>query len=181
MTQHRKIYTRKGDNGMTGLIGGHRVSKDSTRVWACGAVDELNAFLGFARSLNREEYLNRLLQQIQDDLFHLGSELASPDGKPLIRQACVNRLERLMDQIDAELPPLKKFILPAGSETAAALHVARTVCRRAERWCVKLATEEPVGRFVIPYLNRLGDALFVLARYANQQAKVRETIWRAIR
>jgi cob(I)alamin adenosyltransferase len=172
-----RIYTRSGDDGTTGLIGGRRVSKGSTRVWACGAVDELNAVIGQARAFNKEPGLNRRLRQIQNDLFDLGAELASPAGKPRIRQAHVRRLEKLIDQLDAKLPPLKKFILPAGSETAAALHVARTACRRAERFCVNLAAEEPVGQFVIPYLNRLGDALFVLARYANRQANVRESVW----
>lgn len=178
MARLTKIYTRTGDDGSTGLVGGQRVRKDSARVGAMGAVDELNAVIGLARSVNRRRPLDTILAGLQNDLFDLGAELATPGGglSTLTPEHLV-RLEKLMDRLNARLGPLPEFILPSGAPTGAALHVARTVCRRAERECVRLARRERIGAVVAPYLNRLGDALFVLARWANASAKRRETYW----
>ena len=170
-----RIYPRGGDNGSTGLVSGARVSKDSPRIWAMGTVDELNAILGVARAHNRYRQLDRELILIQNELFDLGAELA---GAPQIGEEHVQRLEKLLDKLNAQLGPLKEFILPAGTPTAAALHQARTVCRRAERYIVRLAQCEKLQPWVIPYINRLGDALFVLARWANKLARRGETYWK---
>jgi len=188
MPRLTKIYTKTGDKGTTGLVGGRRISKDSPRIWAYGTVDELNAAIGLARAFNREEKspamrrVDVLLARVQNELFHLGAELATlPEdfqkGRPRIDRSHVVALEKLMDELNPELGPLREFILPGGSRTAAALHQARTICRRAERFCVRLAREERIGEFVVPYLNRLSDALFVLARWANKARGVKETSW----
>lgn len=177
-----RIYTRTGDNGTTGLLGGERVSKDSPRVEAYGSVDELNAHLGFALSkLWRHDTFRQILQQIQSDLFVIGAELASPVGRePVVApvdEQQVAQLERHIDAIEQSLPRLRHFILPGGAEGAAALHVARTVCRRAERRVVSLFHVEPGNPHIITYLNRLGDLLFVMARAVNQAEGVEDIIW----
>ena len=183
-----KTYTRTGDDGTTGLVGGKRVSKDSPRIWACGTVDELSSSIGFARALNAEEKsptsrrIEKVLARIQNELFNLGAELATlpedvREGMLRVSRSHVAALEKLLDALNAELGPLKEFILPGGCKTAAALHQARTICRRAERFSVRLAHEEKIGEFVVPYLNRLSDALFVLARWANKTRGVQEIFW----
>ena len=157
-----KIYTRTGDKGTTGLVGGQRVSKDSPRVWAYGTVDELNAAIGLARAFKPDKKTDAILAGIQNDLFDLGAELAGAPGH--VRQSHIAALEKLMDACNAKLGPLREFILPGGNPVSAQLHVARTVCRRAERFCVRLKP----GGLAVPYLNRLGDALFVLTRWTNR-------------
>lgn len=178
-----KIYTKTGDAGDTGLFGGPRVRKDDVRIEAYGTVDELNAVLGLARAEPLSEPLGQTLVRVQSELFSVGAELATPDpfkhGTALIGEPHVTRLEQEIDQLEAGLAPLRRFILPAGSRGAAALHLARGVCRRAERRVITLAAGEANlqdGRLV-RYLNRLGDYLFVAARYANAEAKIAETEW----
>lgn len=183
MARLTKIVTRTGDDGTTGLVGGQRVSKDSPRVWAFGTVDELSSAIGVARALNTDTDFDARLRGIQNDLFNLGAELATPadklqEGMPRIEQKHVGDLEKLVEGLNKELGPLEEFILPGGSPAGAQLHVARTICRRAERFCVRLSKEEKVSESVIRYLNRLGDALFTLARWANKQAGARETYWK---
>ena len=177
-----RIYTRTGDDGTTGLIGGQRVAKDNLRVAAYGTVDELNALLGVARAEAPPADLDQVLARIQDQLFVLGCGLATPPDKeaptPRIETAGVETLERDIDRFEAELPPLSNFILPGGSRTAAALHHARTVCRRAERELVALGRLQEVGREALVYLNRLSDLLFVMARLANHRAGCAEILWR---
>ncbi len=176
-----KIYTKTGDTGQTGLFGGGRVSKDSLRVHAYGSVDELNAVLGVARAIGMDATLDTLLARIQDELFVLGADLATPgEAKyiPRVDSDYVTRLEQEIDQFEAELEPLKQFILPGGTPAAAQLHLARTVCRRAERQVVSLqATEEALNSITLLYLNRLSDWLFVLARLANARAGVADVPW----
>jgi cob(I)alamin adenosyltransferase len=183
MARLTKIVTRTGDNGTTGLAGGKRVSKDSPRVWANGTVDELSSAIGAARSISADAGLDTRLRQIQNDLFTLGAELATPadgfrEGMPRIEQHHVAELEKWVEDLTRELGPLEEFILPGGDPVAAQLHMARTICRRAERFCVRLSKEEKIGEWVVPYLNRLGDALFTLARWANKKAGVKETYWK---
>lgn len=169
MARLTKIYTRTGDKGLTGLVGGRRVSKDSTCIWAYGTVDELNSAIGVARALKPDKKTDAILAGIQNDLFDLGAELA---GAPaMVRQEQIDALEGLMDRCNAKLGPLREFILPGGTLVAAQLHMARTICRRAERYCVRLKP----GGLAVPYLNRLGDALFVLARWANRGK--RDVFW----
>lgn len=180
-----KIYTRTGDAGETGLFGGARVDKDSTRVEAYGAVDELNAALGVARvALDPgAATASSRLEAIQSDLFAVGAELATVPGHegrltvPLIGAGDIARLEAWIDELELTLPPLKNFILPGGCTAGATLHEARTTCRRAERRVVTAGREAPVRGELVVYLNRLSDFLFVLARYVNHQAGVEETIW----
>jgi cob(I)alamin adenosyltransferase len=178
-----KIYTKTGDQGETGLFGGPRVRKDSPRIRAYGGVDELNAVVGLARSANRDGGVADLLQAVQNDLFDIGAVLATPDpdklrGKGTFAGAReIERLEREIDRMESDLPALKTFVLPGGSELAARLHLARTVCRRAEREVVALMAAEPVGPEVLVYLNRLSDFLFVLARWANLKAGVADVPW----
>lgn len=180
MARLTKIYTRTGDKGDTGLVGGQRVSKDSPRIWSYGTVDELNSAIGLACALKPGKKMDAVLAGIQNDLFNLGAELATLPGQsvPHIEQPRIDALEKLMDELNAKLGPLREFILPGGTPVAAQLHVARTICRRAERFCVRLAREEQIGKLVVPYLNRLGDALFVLARWVNKKQGVKETFWR---
>ena len=179
-----KIYTRTGDSGDTGLFGGPRVRKDDIRIEAYGTVDELNAVLGLARAEPASADLSQLLESLQHDLFVIGAELATPEpGQqqlPAIGTADVERLEGCIDQYEAELPPLKQFILPGGSAGGATLHVARAVCRRAERCVITLQgkSETEISSSIIIYLNRLSDLLFVLARFANQQAAQPEIAWK---
>ncbi|MCS6829033.1 MAG: cob(I)yrinic acid a,c-diamide adenosyltransferase [Armatimonadota bacterium] len=177
-----RIYTRTGDNGTTGLIGGQRVSKDSPRVEAYGSVDELNAHLGLALvHLQAHERFCHILQQVQNDLFVIGSELATPTNrKPVVAPVSeqqVQALERCIDELEAGLEPLRHFILPGGAPASAALHVARAVCRRAERRVVTLFHIEPGNSFIITYLNRLADLLFVMARAVNAAESVQDVIW----
>lgn len=179
-----KIYTKTGDKGETGLFGGKRVKKHNSRIVAYGEIDELNALLGVARGLNKDSKVDEILQKIQNDLFDLGAMLASPDRTRLegkaagfIRKEDVSFLEEAIDRMDRELPPLRSFILPGGSELASSLHLARTVCRRAEREIVSLAEKEPVDEEILCYVNRLSDFLFVLARWANLKEGISETRW----
>ena len=175
-----KIYTRTGDRGETSLHGGKRLPKDALRIETYGAVDELNALLGVCRALNADRDSGLLIEELQNDLFMLGADLATPaGGKPIRRVGAgdVARLERHIDAIDGTLEPLARFILPGGSPAAAYAHFARTVCRRAERLAVRLAREESVGEHAVIYLNRLSDLLFVAARRMNKAAGERETEW----
>lgn len=183
MPRLTKIYTRKGDDGTTALSGGQRVPKDSLRVKAYGTVDELNAAIGLALAHGLSERLREPLSAIQNELFHLGSDLSFIEEDkekidiPQIEERHVEQLESLIDDLTAKVGPLENFILPGGSLGAAGLHLARTVCRRAERDVITLAEHEAVGQHVIAYLNRLSDALFVMARYENQQRDVPESLW----
>ncbi len=177
-----KIYTRTGDAGETSLFGGTRVGKDNPRVAAYGDVDEANAFIGLARASGADGDMDAELVRLQRELFALGAQLADPSGtvgskisKAVVREHDVTRLEQLIDTLEAELPPLQNFILAGGSPCGAALHVARAVCRRAERAMVAL--EPPVDPLLLKYINRLSDLLFVLARSANQRAGASETTW----
>jgi cob(I)alamin adenosyltransferase len=178
-----KIYTKSGDAGETSLYGGQRVSKADPRVEAYGTVDETNALLGVARASGAPEDVDALLEQIQNELFVVGGELACPPervatlGLPLIDEPQTQNLEQAIDRFEAELEPLRSFVLPAGSSTSSALHHARAVCRRAERLVVELAHSSEVRPALIVYLNRLSDLLFVMARYANHRAKVPDVLW----
>jgi len=179
-----KIYTRTGDDGTTGLLGPGRVPKSDPRVEAYGSVDELNATLGLARSLDTTPWVTPELAIIQSRLFSLGAELAATTSEPLakvdrIGEADVEALERIIDRLDAELPPLKNFILPAGTALASQLHLARTVCRRAERRLVTLASSARIEPVLVRYLNRLADLLFVMARWCNRREGVAEVEWGA--
>ena len=171
-----RVYTRTGDQGQTSLVGGARVSKASLRLDAYGDVDELNCVIGLARALIQEEAIDEPLALIQNDLFTLGADLASPFDVevPRIEESFTNRLEQLADGFLRELEPLKEFILPGGCEAGAVLHLARTVARRAERRVVGLSEKEQVNPESIVYLNRLSDLLFILARVANRRAGVPE-------
>ena len=180
-----KIYTKMGDHGETGLFGGGRVPKDHVRVAAYGEVDELNATIGFAASLEPSGLELELLQNIQRQLFTIGAELSTLKPEALAKSLTgsptgegeVTTLERAIDGWEERLEPLKNFILPGGSPKAAALHMARTICRRAERAVVTLARGEPVSPAILMYLNRLSDLLFMLARAANAQAGRPELQW----
>lgn len=177
-----KIYTRTGDEGETSLFGGSRVRKNALRIESFGTIDELNCVLGVCRSLNPGKKQGEILEQIQRDLFTLGAELATPPNRmksssPRITGHDVTRLERHIDTLETGLKPLRKFILPGGSPLGANLHLARTVCRRAERRVVELSGKERIGTIPLTYLNRLSDLLFVLARWENARGRVRETIW----
>lgn len=182
-----KIYTKTGDSGSTGLFGGGRVAKSHPRVEAYGDVDELNATIGFARSIEQMPRIDEVLVPIQRDLFAIGALLATPDREKMqqhltkarIDDQRVAELEHAIDDGDRELEPLRAFIVPGGTPKAAALHIARTVCRRAERRVVALNELEPEGMppLVIIYLNRLSDLLFTLARVANHRAGAGEVTW----
>jgi cob(I)alamin adenosyltransferase len=178
-----KIYTKSGDGGETGLFGGGRVRKCDARVEAYGEVDEACAAIGVARAALADEELGAELARIQEELFCVGAELASPHGVkaravvPRIEPRWAERLEQAMDRWDGELPVLHAFVLPGGTQAAAALHLARTVCRRAERRVVALAAEAALDPAVLVYLNRLSDLLFIAARLANHRAGRAETQW----
>jgi cob(I)alamin adenosyltransferase len=176
-----KIYTKTGDEGETGLFAGARVWKDDVRIEAYGTVDELNAAIGVARSERLPPQIDQTLERAQSELFSVGAELATPEpqklGMVLIGETEIGLLEKAIDLLEAGLPPLKQFILPAGSSGGALLHLARGVCRRAERRVVTLASSAAISPAIVRYLNRLGDYLFVAARYANQEAKAVETKW----
>jgi cob(I)alamin adenosyltransferase len=180
-----KIYTRTGDAGSTALFGGGRVSKDHIRVIAYGDVDELNSLIGLVRATPPAAFEDALLESIQRDLFSIGGHLATPDPdkvrkaleKATLSDDRVAEFERVIDAADRVLAPLTAFVLPAGSPKAAILHLARTVCRRAERQVVHLAAQETVPELFLVYLNRLSDLLFTLARLANHQAGVGDVTW----
>lgn len=186
MVRLNKIYTRTGDNGTTGLVTGPRRSKNDLRVEAYGSIDEANAFVGLARQHTKDMgELDSMLMRIQNDLFDLGADLATPDtGEELAHEplrivaAQVSRLEGEIDRLNAELEPLRSFVLPAGSAASATLHAARTVARRAERQMVALAGTqgEAVSREAIAYINRLSDFLFVAARWANDKGRA-DVLW----
>jgi len=175
-----KIYTKTGDAGETGLFGGPRVRKDHLRIEAFGTVDELNSHLGLLRTIPGSGAIDEFLRRIQCDLFELGAQLATPgDAVERITAAHVETLEEAIDRHDAGLPALSSFILPTGTPLAAAMHVARTVCRRAERRVVQLGAmpDAKIPVNAIEYLNRLGDLIFVLARHANHQERIADDPW----
>jgi cob(I)alamin adenosyltransferase len=172
-----KITTRTGDAGDTGLGDGSRVAKDSARIAALGDVDELNCAIGLLLAEELPEDFRSALLEVQHDLFDLGGELSIP-GHRLLKEEQVRRLEQWLEQWNAQLPPLKEFILPGGSRTAATAHLARTVCRRAERTVVGLGRHEPVGELARRYLNRLSDLLFVAGRALNRAAGRGDVQWR---
>jgi cob(I)alamin adenosyltransferase len=183
------IYTRSGDAGTTGLFGGGRVPKDDPRVIAYGEVDELNSTIGVAISFLEDERLAEALTRVQNELFNIGAELASESGGEKAAaharaftdaDARIARLERLLDELDAALPPLSTFILPSGSQAGALLHLSRTVCRRAERAVIALSHKEQVNADLTRYLNRLSDLLFVMARHVNHAAGQPEAQWRRV-
>jgi len=181
-----KIYTRTGDDGTTGLLGPGRVAKSAPRVEAYGAVDELNAVLGTVRTLDGATTYATELEAIQSALFDVGAELATVGGArgtvvARVSGASIETLEAWIDRLEADLPALRNFILPGGAPLSAQFHLARTVCRRAERRVVALAATEDVGADVLRYLNRLADLLFVMARHANHRAGVADVEWRASR
>ena len=183
MPRLTKIYTRTGDDGTTALGSRTRVPKDSRRVAAYGTVDELNSVLGVALAQGLAERLVPALTAVQNELFHLGSDLCFTEEDkeqfaiPQVAAHHVTALEQFIDELSADVGPLENFILPGGAVGAAQLHVARTVCRRAEREVIALRREESVGPFVVAYLNRLSDALFVMARYENKIKEVAEPLW----
>lgn len=190
-----KIYTRTGDDGSTGLFGGGRVGKSDPRIECYGTIDELNAAIGLAAAAvdgaiasaeadPRPDAMGESLREIQHELFNIGSHLATPadspsaDKLPLLEDKMISRLETQMDQADEQLPKLRQFILPAGDEAACRLHLARTICRRAERRVVAFAVDRPVSPLIITYLNRLGDWLFVMARLANLRSGREDVPWK---
>jgi cob(I)alamin adenosyltransferase len=189
MVRLTKIYTKAGDKGLTGLVGGQRVRKDSPRIDCYGTVDELSSCIGIARTALEEPgapagapELAAILRRIQNELFNLGSELATLPGdlhpqQPVVAARHVEALEHEIDAWNEHLPSLRSFVLPGGGMVAAYLHLARTVCRRAERLAVSLADAEPLGEQVIPYLNRLSDALFVMSRHAARLYGQPEPLW----
>jgi cob(I)alamin adenosyltransferase len=183
MPRITKVYTRTGDDGTTGLGSGTRVPKTDPRIVAYGTVDELNSHIGAVLALPVAEPILEPLRRIQNELFHIGADLCVPDadkGKwpmPKVEQRHVEALERLMDALSEELEPLQNFVLPGGTPASAALHIARTVCRRAEREVLALAAREQVSPDTVRYLNRLSDALFVMARFDNKVAGVPEPSW----
>jgi cob(I)alamin adenosyltransferase len=185
-----RVYTRTGDKGDTALVGGRRVPKDSPRIEAYGTVDELNSVIGLARVFNAERLrkdrdarrLDEMLRRIQDELFDLGSELATPadaayEGMFRMGDAQVTALERLIDECQKDLTPLKSFVLPGGGRVGGFLHQARTVCRRAERRILELSRAEPIGEWPLRYVNRLSDLLFVLSRWASRALGEPEYLW----
>lgn len=183
MPRLTKIYTKTGDDGTTALGGGQRVTKDDLRVQAYGTVDELNSQIGVALAHGLSARLAETLPAIQNELFHLGSDLCFIEedkpkyALPQIEERHIEKLQDLIDELNEIVGPLKNFILPGGAPGAANLHVARTICRRAERDVVSLSRVEAVSLNVLPYLNRLSDALFVMARYENHARGVPEPLW----
>lgn len=172
-----KIYTRTGDNGTTGLGDGTRVAKDSTRVEAMGTVDELNAVIGVLLTEPLPEAISKTLTRVQHDLFDLGGEICIP-GHVMVKAERIAVLEETLDQLNDDLSPLKEFILPGGTRAAAYCHLARTVCRRAERQLIKLGHEEAVTDVSLQYLNRLSDLLFVMCRVINKDAGCADVLWK---
>jgi len=183
MPRITRVYTRTGDDGTTGLGGGQRVPKDSARIAAYGTVDELSSGVGVAVALGLDPKLTAELGRIQNELFNVGSDLCILEEDkaampvPGVEERHVVSLERFMDELQSELTPLENFILPGGTPGAAQLHVARTVCRRAEREVIQLSRQESIGPWVVRYLNRLSDALFVMARYENLKRGVPDVLW----
>ena len=178
-----KIYTRTGDRGDTALFGGQRVPKDALRVEAYGTIDELNSVLGIVLADTNDSGIEMVLKPVQSLLFEVGADLATPRAleRPAVRritEADAGALEPVIDRLEEQLEPLKAFVLPGGSPLAARIHFARTVCRRAERACVRLSRNEDIGEDISRYLNRLSDLLFVAARYANARAHVPEVPWK---
>jgi len=178
-----RVYTRRGDTGQTSLAGGQRLAKNDARIEAYGTVDELNSFIGLARESARElPELHRILGRVQHELFNLGSILATMPEDVHPKQARITaadseQLEREIDQMNDELPPLRSFVLPGGSRLNAELHICRTVCRRAERVCVTLTQTTELDEAILQYLNRLSDALFVWSRWASHRLGAAETLW----
>ena len=185
-----KVYTRTGDNGETALVGGKRVPKDSARIEAYGTIDELNSIVGLARAFNEEkrsegeahQFLDLVLRQIQDELFDLGSELATPpdffqEGMYRVGEREVKKIEQLIDECQKSLEPLKSFILPGGGKLGAYLHQCRTVCRRAEREILRLSRVEELSEWPVKYVNRLSDLFFVLSRWISKQTGEEEYLW----
>lgn len=178
-----KIYTKTGDEGKTSLLGGKRVSKDDLRIEAYGTVDELNSIVGICRTLSPPKKIDQLLHSIQNQLFALGADLATPLSQklkqeiPRICEADITFLEKSIDDLETANKPLHAFILPEGSHLGAQLHFARTVCRRAERLVVKLSRKEKIGKHIVVYLNRLSDFLFALARWMNKNQDIAEIKW----
>lgn len=190
MVRITKVYTRTGDKGETGLVGGKRVAKDSPRIDAYGTIDELNSVLGIARAFNEEKvhdndahrFLDVVLRQIQDELFDLGSELATPpeffqEGMYRISEREVKKTEQLIDECQKELGPLESFVLPGGGRIGAYLHQCRTVCRRAERELLRLSRVEDLGEWPLIYINRLSDLFFVLSRWISKHTGEQEYLW----
>ena len=180
-----KIYTKTGDKGTTSLIGGTKVPKSHMRIEAYGTIDELNSYIGLCADMLTDEHNKHLLREIQDRLFTIGSSLACDPIKeprmrlPDLKEEDILLLEKEMDRIDESMPPMKNFILPGGHPTVAHLHIARCICRRAERCCVKLELESlEVDQIILKYLNRLSDYLFILSRYSGQQLQVPEIPWK---
>jgi cob(I)alamin adenosyltransferase len=185
-----KVYTRTGDKGETALVGGKRVAKDALRIEAYGTIDELNSIVGLARAFNQEKldenaarrFLEVTLREIQDELFDLGSELATPPeffkpGMYRVGDREVKKLERLMDECQKSLEPLKSFVLPGGGRVGAYLHQCRTVCRRAEREILRLSRAEEIAEWPLKYVNRLSDLFFVLSRWIAKQTGEEEYLW----
>jgi cob(I)alamin adenosyltransferase len=185
-----RVYTRTGDRGETALVGGKRVPKDAPRIEAYGTVDELNAVVGLVRTFNAERadrgeehrWLDEVLRRLQNQLFDLGSELATPadaayEGMYRVGETDVRELEALIDRCQKDLAPLKSFVLPGGGRVGAFLHQARTVCRRAEREVLRLSRLEPIGEWPLKYVNRLSDLLFVLSRWVARQLQEPEYLW----
>jgi cob(I)alamin adenosyltransferase len=190
MVRITKVYTRTGDKGGTGLVGGKRVAKDSSRIEAYGTIDELNSVIGLTRVFNEEKrddadahrFLDQVLRQIQDELFDLGSELATPTdfsypGMYRVGEAEVKKIEQLIDECQKELEPLRSFILPGGGRIGAYLHQCRTVCRRAEREILRLSRAEELSQWPLKYVNRLSDLFFVLSRWISKQTGEKEYLW----
>lgn len=185
-----RVYTRTGDTGNTGLVGGKRVPKDTPRIEAYGTIDELNSIVGLARAFNEEkldegdahQFLDTVLRQIQDELFDLGSELATPpeffqEGMYRVSENEVKKLEQVIDECQKELEPLKSFVLPGGGRIGAYLHQCRTVCRRAEREILRLSRAENISEWPLKYVNRLSDLFFVLSRWISKKTGKDEYLW----
>ena len=190
MVRITKVYTRTGDKGETALVGGKRVPKDSPRIDAYGTIDELNSVVGLARVFNEEsldageahQFLDGVLCQIQDELFDLGSELATPpeffkEGMYRVSESEIDRIEKSIDRCQKDLEPLKSFILPGGGRIGAYLHQCRTVCRRAEREILRLSRSEDINDCALKYVNRLSDLFFVLSRWISKQTGEPEYLW----
>jgi len=179
-----KIYTKVGDKGTTSLIGGTKVLKSDLRIEAYGTVDELNSYIGLCNDLLTDEHSKKILKEIQDRLFTIGSSLACDREKepkmkiPDLKDKDVSMLEKEIDTMNTVLPEMKSFILPGGHVTVSHIHIARCICRRAERCCVRLNEESTTDLLILKYLNRLSDYLFVLARYASYLLHVEETAWK---
>jgi cob(I)alamin adenosyltransferase len=178
-----KIYTKTGDNGTTSLLGGTKVLKSDLRIEAYGTVDELNSYIGLCRDLVSDNAAKKVMNEIQDRLFTIGASLACDPGKeqkmkiPGLKEEDVKLLENEIDRMSEGLPEMKNFILPGGHSTVSHLHIARCVCRRAERCCVRLQGQNTEDAFIIKYLNRLSDYLFILARYCAHLLNVKEVVW----